>query len=126
MVCDCNKDKIELLVKQGTTQSFKLIIRDKEGNPVDLLGCVIAVDIKKYPLLKVESLYSSSLTTVYTPDGYISDQSNGEVTVTINENITNNFNPGIYYMVIQLIRGDEKVIISGEGTQSGILRICNQ
>ena len=77
MTCDCNKDKLELLVKQGTSQSYNFTVRNNDGTPLDLSGYFIRVDIKKYPLAKVQSLVSWDITVNSSEGGQITSVSEG-------------------------------------------------
>lgn len=125
MTCNCNEGRIELVMKQGTSQSFNLTIKTKEGNPVDLSSYTVQVDIKKYPLVKVDSLISFSVTQDSSENGQITDPTNGKVTVTITED-NSSLSPAIYYLIVQLINPSNTIIISGNGDSTGILKICNQ
>lgn len=125
MTCNCNEGRIELVMKQGTKQSFNLTIQAKDGNPVDLSSYTVQVDIKKYPLVKVDSLISFSVTQDSSENGQITDPTNGKVTVTITED-NSSLSPAIYYLIVQLINPSNTIIISGNGDSTGILKICNQ
>lgn len=125
MTCNCNEGRIELVMKQGTRQSFNLTIKTKEGNPVDLSSYTVQVDIKKYPLVKVDSLISFSVTQDSSENGQITDSTNGKVTITITED-NSSLSPAIYYLIVQLINPANTIIISGNGDNTGILKICNQ
>ena len=126
MTCDCNKDKLELLVKQGTSQSYNFTVRNKDGTPLDLSGYFIRVDIKKYPLAKVQSLVSWDITVNSSEGGQITSVTEGKFTVKISSDVSTNLDPNVYYIVIMLISPDNQIIISGEGDKSGILKICRQ
>jgi hypothetical protein len=125
MTCNCNEGRIELVMKQGTRQSFNLTIKTKEGNPVDLSSYTVQVDIKKYPLVKVDSLISFYVTQDSSENGQITDPMNGKVTVTITED-NSSLSPAIYYLIVQLTNPSNTIIISGNGDSTGILKICNQ
>lgn len=126
MSCDCNDDRVELIMKQGEQRSFIFNIKDKDQVPVDLEGATIEVQIKNYPLFKVKSLFEVTLDEATSEFGYINDPSNGQFTLTLTEDISGNLPPKEYYLIITLVRGDGRTIISGEGEQSGILTICRQ
>lgn len=126
MTCDCNKDKIELLIKQGTSQSYNFTVRNKDGTPLDLSGYFIRVDIKKYPLAKVQSLTSWDINTYSSEGGQITSVSEGKFTLRVTSDVSTNLNPDVYYIVIMLINPDNQIIISGEGDKSGIIKICRQ
>lgn len=126
MTCDCNKDRIELLVKQGTSQSYNFTVRGKDGTPLDLTDYVIQVDIKKYPLAKVQSLISNTITVDSTDAGQITNVNGGQFTIRITEDMSTSLNPDTYYIQVMLVNQDNRIIISGEGDKSGVLRICRQ
>lgn len=119
MSCDCNDDRIEVVIKQGEQRSYVFNITDREGNPVNLTGSTIEVQIKKYPLYKVKSIYEMVLDIASSENGYINNPEGGQFTLTITEEQSGNLNPDEYYIIITLVTGDNRVIISGEGQQSG-------
>lgn len=126
MSCDCNNDRIEMLIKQGEQRSYVFNITDKDKNPVDLSSSSIEVQIKTYPLYKVKSLYDIILDTNSSEYGYINDPTNGQFTLTITEEISGNLSPKEYYIIITMVTGENRVIISGEGQLSGVLVVCRQ
>lgn len=126
MACDCNNDRIEMIIKQGEQRSYVFNITDSNKNPVDLSGTTIEVQIKTYPLYKVKSLIEIILDASPSENGYINDQENGQFTLTITEDQSGNLPPKEYYVIITMVRGDNRVIISGEGNLSGILKVCRQ
>lgn len=126
MGCDCNNDRVVLIIKQGEQRSYNFTITDKTGNPVDLTGRVIQAEIKKYPLYKVDSLQTILLTEESSPNGFITEPTEGKFTLTILEDQSSVLPPKDYYLIITMITGEEKIIISGEGDLSGILKVCNQ
>lgn len=125
MACDCNKDRVELLIKQGEQRSYIFNITNADTTPLDLSGKEILVEIKKYPLYKVKPLIEITLSNINNGNGYINDPTNGQFTLTLTEN-ESSLNPAEYYLIITMISGSEKIIISGEGDLSGILKICRQ
>lgn len=125
MSCDCNNSRVVLVMKQGEQRSFIFNIKDKDGNPVDLVSREILVEIKNYPLLKVKPIISIELTNVDNGNGYINDQEAGQFILTLTER-ESSLNPQEYYLIITMISGEERIIISGEGNQSGVLKICRQ
>lgn len=126
MSCDCNNDRIEMLIKQGEQRSYVFNITDKDKNPVDLSSSSIEVQIKTYPLYKVKSLYDIILDTNSSEYGYINDPTNGQFTLTITEEISGNLSPKEYYIIITMVTGENRIIISGEGQLSGVLVVCRQ
>lgn len=125
MSCDCNNDRVELLIKQGEQRSYIFNITSNDGTPIDLSGREILVEIKKYPLYKVKALIEITLTNVDQGNGYINNPANGQFTLTLTEN-ESTLNPAEYYLIITMISGSERIIISGEGDLSGVLKVCRQ
>ena len=125
MSCDCNNSRVVLVIKQGEQRSFIFNIKDKDGNPVDLVSKEILVEVKNYPLLKVKPIISILLTNVDNGNGYINDQETGQFILTLTET-ESSLNPQEYYLIITMISGTERIIISGEGNSSGVLKVCRQ
>lgn len=127
MVCNCNEDRLILLIKQGEDKSFTISIKDRSGVPISLDGKTIEVDVKMYPLYKVKSIFTKTITSNPVDGSYISDADNGKFILKINIDDTKDLPPANYYLVITLINGNgTKTIISGEGDKSGVLKVCNQ
>ena len=127
MACNCNEDRLILNVKQGEDKSFSIAIKDKQSNPVDLTGYTVEVNIKKYPLFKVDSLITKVFGVTPVDGSYIADAEDGEIILKILAEETIKLNPDFYYLIITLINGNgNRTIISGEGDKSGVLKICNQ
>ena len=125
MSCSCNDDRVELLIKQGEQRSYIFNITNADTTPLDLSGKEILVEIKKYPLYKVKALVEITLSNIDNGNGYINDPTNGQFTLTLTEN-ESSLNPAEYYLIITMISGSERIIISGEGDLSGILKVCRQ
>lgn len=125
MSCSCNDDRVELLIKQGEQRSYIFNITNADATPLDLSGKEILVEIKKYPLYKVKALVEITLSNIDNGNGYINDPTNGQFTLTLTEN-ESSLNPAEYYLIITMISGSERIIISGEGDLSGILKVCRQ
>lgn len=126
MSCDCNDDRVEMLIKQGEQRSYIFNITDPDKQPVNLTGNTIEVQIKNYPQYKVKSLFEVTLDEYSSEYGYINDPTNGQFTLTITTDVSGNLQPKEYYIIITMVRGDERIIISGEGELSGILTVCQQ
>lgn len=126
MTCDCNKDRLEFLVKQGTSQSYNFTVYAPDGTPVNLSDYVVRVQIKKYPLAKINPLVEWDITVDSTDSGQITSVSEGKFYIRITEDVSRNLNPDTYYLVVMLVNQDNQIIISGEGDKSGVLRICRQ
>lgn len=128
MTCNCNSDRVEILIKQGEQRTYNFTIYNSDGTPVDLTNFYIQVEIKKYPLFKVEPLITKIINNGNTPNGWIEHPETGKFTMVITSEETSNLNPAEYYLIIYMnsYDGTSKNIISGEGEQSGILKICRQ
>ena len=129
----CNKNRLVMEVKSGEARGFgfTIKIKDVEGNynPMDLSEYNVNFEIKLYPYFSVDPLISKVLTleqNSYT--GQIEDQSGddkGKFTVEITQDDLEKLVPSQeYYVIITLVNGDTKIIISGEGNTSGIFRFC--
>ena len=126
MTCDCNKDRIEILVKQGTSLSCNFTVYNKDGTPLLLNDYTISVQVKKYPLAKVNPIRAWEITTGASEGGQITSVDEGKFRVTFTSELTTSLNPDTYYLVIMQVNPDNRIIISGEGDKSGVLRICRQ
>ena len=126
MGCDCNDERLELVIKQGEQRSYSFTIRDKSGTPVDLSSSTIEVQVKNYPLYKVNSIFTMPLNRESSENGQITDPTNGKFVLTITEEQSSSLVPKEYYLIITMITGTNRVIISGEGQASGVLIVCKQ
>lgn len=126
MGCDCNDERLELVIKQGEQRSYSFSIKDKSGTPVDLSSSTIEVQIKNYPLYKVNSIFTIPLNRESSENGQITDPTNGKFVLTITEEQSSSLVPKEYYLIITMITGTNRVIISGEGQASGVLVVCKQ
>ena len=121
----CNSNRLVVEVKQGEARSFGFTIKQK-GEPMDLTDYTVTVQVKKSPYFKVKSLIEKRVTTTLTGDGRIYDAEQGQFKITFTESDTTELPPDDYYLIIFLENGPTKIIISGEGNKSGILRFCKQ
>ena len=121
----CNSNRLVLEVKQGESRSFGFTIKQK-GEPMDLTDYSVTVQVKKSPYFKVKPLIEKQVTTTLTGDGRIYDAALGQFKITFTEGDTTKLPPDDYYLIIFLENGSTKIIISGEGNKSGILRFCKQ
>ena len=112
-------------VKQGESRSFVFTIKQK-GEPMDLTNYQVVVQIKKSPYFKVRPLIEKRVTTELSDDGRIYDAKQGQFKITFTEVDTTKLPPDDYYLIIFLENSPTKIIISGEGNKSGILRFCKQ
>lgn len=128
MTCNCNSDRVEILIKQGEQRTYNFTIYNSDGTPVDLTNFYIQVEIKKYPLFKVDPLITKVINSESTPNGWIENPETGKFTMIISSEDTIRLNPAEYYLIIFMNSYDNtsKNIISGEGDKSGILKICRQ
>lgn len=126
MGCDCNDERLELVIKQGEQRSYSFSIKDKSGTPVDLSSSTIEVQVKNYPLYKVNSILVMLLNRESSENGQITDPTNGKFVLTITEEQSSSLVPKEYYLIITMITGTNRVIISGEGQASGVLVVCKQ
>lgn len=126
MGCDCNDERLELVIKQGEQRSYSFTIKDKSGTPVDLSSSTIEVQVKNYPLYKVNSIFTMPLNRESSENGQITDPTNGKFVLTITEEQSSSLVPKEYYLIITMITGTNRVIISGEGQASGVLVVCKQ
>ena len=121
----CNSNRLVLEVKQGESRSFGFTIKQK-GEPMDLSDYTVTVQVKKSPYFKIKSLIEKRVTTELSEDGRIYDAEQGQFKITFTEVDTTILPPDDYYLIIFLENGPTKIIISGEGNKSGILRFCKQ
>lgn len=121
----CNSNRLVLEVKQGEARSFGFTIKQK-GEPMNLTNYQVVVQVKKSPYFKVKSLIEKRVTTELSDDGRIYNAELGQFKITFTESDTTKLPPDDYYLIIFLENGPTKIIISGEGNKSGILRFCKQ
>lgn len=121
----CNSNRLVLEVKQGESRSFGFTIKQK-GEPMNLTDYTVTVQVKKSPYFKVKSLIEKRVTTELSDDGQIYGAELGQFKITFTESDTTKLPPDDYYLIIFLENGPTKIIISGEGNKSGILRFCKQ
>ncbi len=132
----CRSSKLIMKIKSGEARGFNFTIKtntgmtDVSGNPIyealDLTNYIVSFQIKKYPYATVEPIINKTITLVQDGAvGWINDPENGKFVVEITSNDLDKLVPEKdYYLILTLINGDTKVIISGEGDQSGIFRVC--
>lgn len=121
----CNSNRLVVEVKQGEARSFGFTVKHNK-EPMDLTDYTVIVQVKKSPYFKVKSLIEKRVTTELSDSGQIYDAELGRFKITFTESDTTKLPPDDYYLIIFLENGPTKIIISGEGNKSGILRFCKQ
>lgn len=121
----CNSNRLVVEVKQGEARSFGFTVKHNK-EPMDLTDYQVVVQVKKSPYFKVQSLIEKVVTTELSDSGQIYNPELGKFKVTFTEKDTVTFPPNDYFLIIYLVNGPTKIIISGEGNKSGILRFCKQ
>lgn len=121
----CNSNRLVVEVKQGEARSFGFTVKHNK-EPMDLTDYQVVVQVKQSPYFKVQPLIEKIVTTELTDSGQIYDPELGKFKVTFTEKDTVTLPPNDYFLIIYLINGPTKIIISGEGNTSGILRFCKQ
>lgn len=121
----CNSNRLVVEVKQGEARSFGFTVKHNK-EPMDLTNYQVVVQVKKSPYFKVKSLIEKIITTTLSNSGQIYDPELGQFKVTFTEKDTVTLPPNDYFLIIYLVNGPTKIIISGEGNTSGILRFCKQ
>lgn len=121
----CNSNRLVVEVKQGEARSFGFTIKHNK-EPMDLTDYQVVVQVKKSPYFKVQSLIEKVVTAELGEAGQIYDAEQGQFKITFTESDTTILPPDDYYLIIFLENGPTKIIISGEGNKSGILRFCKQ
>ena len=84
----------DLFLDQSTNFVTELVLKDVNGNPYDLTGCVIASQAKR-------SYYSANAVITFVPT--ILDASNGIITLATDPATTANISPGtlVYDVLVQ-------------------------
>ena len=131
----CTNDRLVMEVKSGEARNFGFTIEQKygqdlSGNPVyvpmDLTDYTVNFEIKRYPYFSVEPLISKTITTADDEyNGSIYNATDGQFKVNITLADLETLVPSQeYYVIITLLNGDTRIIISGEGNTSGVFRFC--
>lgn len=121
----CNSNRLVVEVKQGEARSFGFTIKHNK-EPMDLTDYQVVVQVKQSPYFKVKSLIEKVVTTEFSDSGQIYDPELGQFKVTFTEKDIVTLPPNDYFLIIYIVNGPTKIIISGEGNTSGILRFCKQ
>lgn len=139
---ECCNNRLVIELQSGEIRNYGMTIETQVGNtgvykPMNLSQYTIEVDIKKYPYASVESLIHKELieSEAGLYDSYILPQvsSSNPDTDTIGKFVIGFTLDDIsllepnkdYYIIITLVNGEQRIIISGEGDNVGILRLCN-
>jgi len=132
----CKNNRLAMKIKSGEARGFGFTIKtntgrtDTSGNPIyqalNLTGYTIEFQIKKYPYYTVEPIINKEITDLQDGSvGWITDARNGKFTVQITlDDLSKLIPEKDYYLIITLINGDTRLIISGEGDKSGVFRVC--
>lgn len=132
----CKSNRLVMKIKSGEARSFGITVKtntgtfNTKGEPIyralDLTGYTVNFEIKKYPYFTVEPIISKQITNIEDGAiGWIYDPTNGKFSVQITMNDMEKLVPEKdYYLILTLVNGDTRLIISGEGDTSGIFRVC--
>lgn len=127
-LCNCS-EKLLLEIKQGTDRAYNFTIKHKDI-PFSLIGYEIKVEIKPSPYFSVPALITKIITQTSDRNtiGQIYNPNEGQWCLQINLDDYIKLPPQDYYLVATLTNPDsgDKIIISGEGDNSGIFRIVKQ
>lgn len=135
----CRSNRLVMKIKSGEARGFTFTIKtnsglnDINGNPeynaLDLTDYTVSFQIKKYPYYTVDPIIDKEITQLQ--DGtvgwilYQSGENKGKFIVQITlEDLAKLVPEKDYYLILTLITGDQRIIISGEGDTSGIFRVC--
>jgi hypothetical protein len=132
----CKHKKLIMKIKSGETKGFNFTIKSNSGlldtdgqpiyNPVDLSQYTIEFQIKKYPYFSVESIIEKTITTAEDNyNGWIYSPTTGQFSIQITQEDMDKLIPEKdYYVILTMVNGDIRTIISGQGDTSGIFRVC--
>lgn len=131
----CSKNRLVMEVKSGEARGFGFTIKNKSEilqpdgtyyTPMDLTNYTVQFQVKKYPYFSVQSIIDKIVTTEEDMEnGWIYNPEGGQFKVELTLEDLNKLIPSQdYYVIITLLNGNQRIIISGEGDKSGILRFC--
>ena len=114
----------------GFTVKTRTTLLQEDGTyfkPMDLTEYVVDFRIKLYPYDSVDAIVAKEITTEEdTTLGWIYAPAQGKFRVDFTQDDMDVLVPGKeYYLIIRLINGETKIIISGEGNNVGTLMVCN-
>ena len=135
----CRSNRLVMKIKSGEARGFTFTIKTNSGltdmngnviyNVLDLTDYTVSFQIKKYPYYTVDPIIDKEITLLQDGTvGWILEQSGDDkgkfiVQITL-EDLTKLIPEKDYYLILTLITGDQRIIISGEGDTSGIFRVC--
>lgn len=113
-------------VKQGESLSVDMVIKS-DGQPVDLNGATIRVQVKKDPYIELDPMFEKVITTTsdQAVDGQIVDPLNGRFQVRFNAEDTS-YPPEEYSLIVFFDYGPNNAIISSGCCNNGVYRVCTQ
>lgn len=136
----CQNNRLVIKIKSGEARGIGITIKTNSGtldpltnkpiyNALDLSPYTISFQIKKYPYFTVEPIIDKEITMVEDGTvGWILNQAGdnkGKFIVQITlEDLAKLTPEKDYYLILTLISGDTRTIISGENEKSGIFRVC--
>ena len=128
--------RLVLEINQGCPRGYSFTINQKvynsktdeyETGPLDLTGLTVNVQIKRAPYSALPSLIEKNITEVEDLTiGQIVDAINGKFNIQFTEDDSVKLNPGEYALMIYIVDKDTYTLISGEGNDYGIYRVCYQ
>lgn len=127
----CTNNRLVVKIQSGETRSFGFTIKNKDSLddyvPMDLTQYEVIFQIKEYPYASVKPIIEKVLDLEEdTEQGYIYEPTEGRFQVVITLDDMDILIPGKeYYLVITLVNGDTRIIISGEGDNVGMFMVCN-
>lgn len=127
----CTNNRLVVKIQSGEVRSFGFTIKAKnsldEYIPMDLTQYVVDFQIKEYPYDSVDPIIHKVLDLDEdSNNGWIYEPTGGKFEVVITLDDMDILIPGKEYnLVITLINGDTRIIISGEGDNVGVFMVCN-
>lgn len=125
----CVHKRLVMKIKSGESRSFGFTIQSRDNKiytPLDISGYTVEFEIKKYPYFTVDPIIKKKITETQDDiNGWIYNPTQGKFTVAITLEDQEVLVPEKeYYVIITLINGTTRLIISGEGEHSGIFKVC--
>lgn len=132
----CRNKRLIMKIKSGEAKGFSFTIKSNSGlldtdgqpiyNPVNLTEYTIEFQIKKYPYFTVPSILEKKITTTEDDyNGWIFSPETGQFSIQITLEDMEKLTPETdYYVILTMVNGDVRTIISGQGDTSGIFKVC--